>query len=430
MDTQAQPQKKRIRHLLAVGPLPPPPSGSNVSFQVFCEHLTDCTSVEILSIIDSSPKQIKENTSILTWRNLKQALRQVGLLWQMGSQADAILLFGSNQYLLSLTPLLVLLSRLLGKPCYVRSFGGSLDQFAENLHPLARAVMYWGFRNAHGLLVETQLLYRYFAAISGIRTHHLTAYRPISSLEGLLAPAKRAFTQSMQSESGQSKPGQSTPRQKREKPALRLLFISWIREEKGVTALLQALQYLYREEEDGSEGASETQIRETRFRSEVNDKERSQHAAPKIQCDLFGPIVHEYEEKFKSELAQTPWASYCGILQNEDVLATMGAYDVLVFPTFYQGEGYPGIIVEAMIAGLPVVTTRFRSIPDMIEDQVNGLIVEPNDSVSLAEGIRYFLENPGRIPLMAEANHRRHHKYDLHTVLPEMIGIMESSSGG
>jgi glycosyltransferase involved in cell wall biosynthesis len=50
-------------------------------------------------------------------------------------------------------------------------------------------------------------------------------------------------------------------------------------------------------------------------------------------------------------------------------------------------DGIPNVLVEAMAAGLPVVTTRVSGIPELVEDGVNGLLVEPDDPKALAEAL-------------------------------------------
>jgi glycosyltransferase involved in cell wall biosynthesis len=50
-------------------------------------------------------------------------------------------------------------------------------------------------------------------------------------------------------------------------------------------------------------------------------------------------------------------------------------------------DGIPNVIVEAMAAGLPVVTTRISGIPELVEDGVNGLLVEPDDPEGLADAL-------------------------------------------
>ncbi len=50
-------------------------------------------------------------------------------------------------------------------------------------------------------------------------------------------------------------------------------------------------------------------------------------------------------------------------------------YDVFVLPTL-PGEGIPRVLLEAMTAGLPIVTTRVAGIPSLVTHEVNGWLVE------------------------------------------------------
>jgi len=50
-------------------------------------------------------------------------------------------------------------------------------------------------------------------------------------------------------------------------------------------------------------------------------------------------------------------------------------------------DGIPNVLVEAMAAGVPVVTTRISGIPELVEDGVNGLLVEPDDAQALADAL-------------------------------------------
>ncbi len=57
-------------------------------------------------------------------------------------------------------------------------------------------------------------------------------------------------------------------------------------------------------------------------------------------------------------------------------------------------DGIPVVLMEAMALGTPVVSTRFAAIPELVEDQVSGLLVAPGDSRALAGAMRQILENP------------------------------------
>jgi glycosyltransferase involved in cell wall biosynthesis len=58
-------------------------------------------------------------------------------------------------------------------------------------------------------------------------------------------------------------------------------------------------------------------------------------------------------------------------------------------------DGIPNVIVEAMAAGLPVVTTPVSGIPEIVEDGVNGLLVEPDDAERLADALLRLYADPG-----------------------------------
>lgn len=100
---------------------------------------------------------------------------------------------------------------------------------------------------------------------------------------------------------------------------------------------------------------------------------------------IYGPIV---EEKYlRADYFSGHKAKYLGALKTEGVLSTLKEYDVLVLPTSWQTEGYPGIITEAMSVGLPVISTRIGGIPEMITEEENGILVPPTDVDSLYNAI-------------------------------------------
>jgi glycosyltransferase involved in cell wall biosynthesis len=82
--------------------------------------------------------------------------------------------------------------------------------------------------------------------------------------------------------------------------------------------------------------------------------------------------------------------------------------DIFVLPTRYPAEGQPLVLLEAMGAGLPVVSTRWGGIPDTIEDQREGLLVEPGDERVLAEALARLASEPGLREALGEAARARY----------------------
>jgi glycosyltransferase involved in cell wall biosynthesis len=63
-----------------------------------------------------------------------------------------------------------------------------------------------------------------------------------------------------------------------------------------------------------------------------------------------------------------------GFVPAERKAEALRAADLFCFPTFYLAENQPGNLIEAMAYGLPVVTTRWRSIPEMLPADYPGLV--------------------------------------------------------
>jgi glycosyltransferase involved in cell wall biosynthesis len=67
--------------------------------------------------------------------------------------------------------------------------------------------------------------------------------------------------------------------------------------------------------------------------------------------------------------------------------------DFLLFPPI-EPEGHPRVILEAMAAGLPVITTAQGAIPETVLDGVTGFIVPPGDAGAILEKIQLLTRNP------------------------------------
>jgi len=85
--------------------------------------------------------------------------------------------------------------------------------------------------------------------------------------------------------------------------------------------------------------------------------------------------------------------NYKGVINPNDIFSALHNNDVLILPTYYQGEGYPGVIIEAYREGLPVISTNWKSIPEIVEDGKTGILVSPKDVLALKNAILFFNEN-------------------------------------
>lgn len=77
---------------------------------------------------------------------------------------------------------------------------------------------------------------------------------------------------------------------------------------------------------------------------------------------------------------------------NEEKLRYFAEADIFVFPTYF--ELFPGVILEAMQFGKAIISTFEGSIPEMIDNHINGILVREKSVPELADAICFLLENP------------------------------------
>jgi glycosyltransferase involved in cell wall biosynthesis len=113
-----------------------------------------------------------------------------------------------------------------------------------------------------------------------------------------------------------------------------------------------------------------------------------------------------------------------GSWRAEEVPDFLSAIDVAVNCSNF--EGTPAAIVEAMAAGRPVVATRVGGTPDLIEHDVHGLLVKPQDVPGLAEAIRELLADPDRRARLGEAARaRQRREFDVSVLVRRLEDLYE-----
>jgi len=102
----------------------------------------------------------------------------------------------------------------------------------------------------------------------------------------------------------------------------------------------------------------------------------------------------------------------------KDLLVLMRAADALLFPS--GAEGLPGVVMEAMYCGTPVVTTRISCTTDLITHEEHGLLCEVGDVDALAVSVERILHNKTLAQrLVRTAKQRITNEYSWKRILPE-----------
>ena len=96
----------------------------------------------------------------------------------------------------------------------------------------------------------------------------------------------------------------------------------------------------------------------------------------KVCIDFYGQKTDGY---FDANLSNIEIFTYKGVLQPNEVIPTLHEYDALIFPTHYEGEGCPGILVEALSAALPIIASDWKYNSEFVKDGVTGFLCDTFD---------------------------------------------------
>jgi len=85
--------------------------------------------------------------------------------------------------------------------------------------------------------------------------------------------------------------------------------------------------------------------------------------------------------------------TFLGIQSGKDKIGSFVKADIVCLPTFYESESFGLVLLEAMQFQLPVIATRWRGIPSIVEDRRSGFLIPINDPEALAEKLEILIRN-------------------------------------
>lgn len=121
----------------------------------------------------------------------------------------------------------------------------------------------------------------------------------------------------------------------------------------------------------------------------------------KFIVDLYGKIEPDYETEFRaviSSLANVNYGGFLNLMSNSGY-ETLSTYDVMLFPTYWEGEGFPGIVIDANMSGVPIIASDWSMNREVIADGQTGFIIPTHDSKTLANKMGLFID--GQVDLFS-----------------------------
>jgi len=300
-----------------------------------------------VKLIDTSRQQEFLNPL----RNIMVALKTLYLIVLNLRNSDIVSFHASNRGMFLFGPQIVGLSKLARKQTILRMFGGSFGDFYLQQNKFKKVIIRKLILSSDIVLLQTR------RSIEQLKQH---ASGRLEWFSTYVRTTPRPSGQALIAE---------------DKVCEKFIFLGHLWRNKGMETMLAA----------ASDLPGNTSI------------------------DIFGPL-DEYTEDDVQERGKGR-VRYCGFLSHAQVDAKLWEYDCLVLPTFHPSEGYPGVIAEAFTNGLPVITTNWLAIPEIVDDE-SGILITPNDTAAFVVAITSLYADPARWRRLCKGARARAAQFD------------------
>lgn len=109
-----------------------------------------------------------------------------------------------------------------------------------------------------------------------------------------------------------------------------------------------------------------------------------------ILCGRLTPNKTGVTEEFLNKQCDGKYVCWLG--ERDDVKELLQQSHIMAFPSYYR-EGVPKSLIEASAIGRPIITCDSTGCRDVVEDGVNGFLIEPHNPPQLAEALKKLIDN-------------------------------------
>lgn len=158
----------------------------------------------------------------------------------------------------------------------------------------------------------------------------------------------------------------------------------------------------------------------------VVEKINRKYGADIAFLDIYGPIDLSYSEEFEALLQKySNFISYKGIVDSGESVSVLTQYFALLFPTMWHGEGFPGTIIDAFAAGIPIIASDWNANKEIMQNKIHGLIYPSIEFKSLYEAIEWAIEHVNEFNEMRISCRNEFEKYTPESVLKVILEVLK-----
>lgn len=361
-------EKARV---LFVGAFARPESGALGGQLYACQSLVSSTlgSRVNFELIDSTMESLPPPS--LGRRALLASRRLAGVFYRLSfRRVDTIFIFTGGGFGFVEKGLMALFAALRGVRVVLSPRSGYLLDQIEN----SRLMRWWVtlvFKNCDTVMCQGVAWKSYFAEVTGVRDNKFVVVKNWLNTSIYLPSTSRCD----------------------QSPRVRVLFLGWLEKNKGIFDLLHAVK-----------------------------------ASQDLQRACLFTICGQGSEYEKvKEFLNDNKLDHCfdlrGWIIGQEKIAALVQSDILVLPSYR--EGLPNSLLEAMAAECAIIATNVGAIPDVIQADNNGILINPGDSKGLTDELVRLANDPSeRRRLATNARHAVTLNHDINMIWPQVLDLL------
>ncbi len=149
------------------------------------------------------------------------------------------------------------------------------------------------------------------------------------------------------------------------------------------------------------------------------------------ELDIYGQVDSGYAERFDEVMScASDVVKYKGVIDYDKSAEALRDYYALLFPTFWEGEGFPGTVIDAFAAGIPVVATDWNCNGEVISDGITGIVYPNSEAGDLSQAIERILNMSDRICEMKKNCIEEAERYMPDAYIEKVLAIITEGRDG
>lgn len=143
----------------------------------------------------------------------------------------------------------------------------------------------------------------------------------------------------------------------------------------------------------------------------------------KFMIDFYGKVAESYTNEFHDcldNLANVSYKNFLNLKENEGY-NKLASYDIMLFPTYWRGEGFAGVFIDAFICGLPMIITDWAHNKSFMKENEMAIYIPVHNVEALYIAMKDCIDRKIDYKSMALNCQSEASKYDVNNVVTDKL---------